>query len=857
MKKAFVTLFALASLCVLLGLTVILGSAISREMARRMAQLKSASISELESVLGHTVTYTSISPSFLNYLEVRDLTIHDSADTGNALLTIHRLRIYYSLVHLLATGDPVGSLREIRILNTRFALDLQKDTTVIDLLQKLTAVGGGESGLHARVTGADVDIVLQTDGTTVTISHLFFQVDTARDALAVSFRGTCHGVLASGFDFTSGVDVSGKVDRAFTWSDLTVRLLSFDSSLFALEKQTLQVVWKGSQVQVHKIEDRSPIDLGVTADLDQQQLTVSFQTDGLRADHLVRFSGAMERFNNWLKAPLTAAGHLTYVFPTHSLAYQAGVSVWFQDQLPVHDLTLDSTFSGTEKGASFSPLRISSPSGSLQFDGSVRYDTFYPEGMLTLVNVDAGTGRRVSADLSIHPRNGGIEVDGRHLLIGQVGFDDFSIALTPEERGSAFTLESSFADAAPGHISAHGELLLRKPVRSALSAGDAEAARLPAITLSASLRDVPPEKLYHLLMGAGTLSRQQEDIRNVLTRCVVNTDLELKTDLSTVTVSSPLVTVTQADNPGTSVRFAALVDSSHVAINDLSGTWKGYSVAGSFEATFAEAGQVGFSSNLAILGTKFILDGRYSDAGGLFVTGSYGLQVSVTPNRDGSYSLQGRASQLPIPVSGSSLAVSFDMGGLYSGPGEWVARAQSFTVYNVPLLESKRNSVSFSARMTPRRLELDQITFTDAYSALTGSAEVSLAMPGRPLWSAFPGNPCRAVQGRPEGCGGGRVLHRAGNIEERDSRNTRCVRRSAARAHAFPLDPWFPFGNGNNCGARGAPVHDAPGEPERWKAWHRPDFHGDRCGPLAGVHPAQRIEDHVPCPQPERWDRIA
>ena len=68
-------------------------------MARRMAQLKSASISELESVLGHTVTYTSISPSFLNYLEVRDLTIHDSADTGNALLTIHRVRIYYSLVH--------------------------------------------------------------------------------------------------------------------------------------------------------------------------------------------------------------------------------------------------------------------------------------------------------------------------------------------------------------------------------------------------------------------------------------------------------------------------------------------------------------------------------------------------------------------------------------------------------------------------------------------------------------------------------------------------------------------------------------------------------------------------------------
>ncbi len=737
MRKSFVTLFALVSLGVLLGLTIILGSAVSREMTLRMAELKSKSIEQLESVLGHTVTYTSISPSFLNYLEIRGLTIHDGADPDKALLTIHRVRIYYSLVHLLIRHDPVGALREIRILNSRFSLDLQKDATVLDLLQKLTAAGTGESGLRARITGADVDLTIISDGVTLSISHLFFQLDSERDALAVSFRGNCHGVFPSGFDFSSALNVGGKIDRAFSWSDLTVRIQSFESSLVDLEKQTFQVVWKGSQVQIQKIQDRSPIDLGVTADLARKQLTVSFQTDGLRPDQLVRFSHGLARFNNWLKAPLTAAGHLTYSIGSRSLSYQVGASIWFEDQLPIHDLTVDSTFTGTEKGGSFFPLRISSPSGSLQFDGSISYKDFYPEGLLTLVNVDAGTGKRVNADLAIKRSNGGLTIAGRHLLVGEVGFDDFSIALAPEERGTSFTLESSFADTASGHISAHGELLLRKPVRSALALGDATIAKFPSITLSASLRDVPPDKLYHLLAGAEALSKQQEDIRSMLTRYVVSTDLQVTTDLSTATVSSKGVTITAVDDPATVVRFSGLVDSTHIAINDLSGTWKGYTLAGSFQASFIDEGQLGFSSNLTFLGTPFSLQGRYSSAGGLYASGSYGLEMNVVPNRDGTYSLQAKAARLPVPFAGPTVSVSFDVSGLYSGPGEWVVRAPSFSFFNVPLLESRQNSINFSARFTPRRLELQRINFTDAYSALAGSADATISMPPDPFDPQF------------------------------------------------------------------------------------------------------------------------
>ncbi|HUI72737.1 MAG TPA: hypothetical protein VL354_19600, partial [Spirochaetia bacterium] len=568
MRRTYVTLFAIASLGALLGLTVILGSILGREMTLRMDELKSKSIQALESFLGSKVTYSSISPSFLNYLEIRDLVIHDATEPEKPILTIHRVRIYYSLAHLLARRDPVGALREIRILNSRFSLDLQEDKAAVDLIQKLTTQGASDTGLRARITGEDVNLALRSQGTTVTISHLFFGLNAEKSALAASFRGECSATLPSGFSFSSELNVSGKIDRTFTWSDLTVRLVSFDSSLLHVERQTLQVVWKGSQVQIQKIEDRSPIELGITADLDKKQLTINFQTDGLRADRLVRFSSSMARFNNLLKAPVTAAGRLTYSIPTNQLAYEVGISAWFEDQLPVHDLTLQSTFVGTEKGASFSPLRLSSPNGSLQFDGRISYRDFYPEGTLLLTDVDTGTGRLMSAELTVQRQDGGLGIEGRHLRFGDVKFDDVSIVLAPSEQGARFTVDSSFADSTNGSVSAQGELLLRKPIRAALAEADVEPARFPGIVMTASLRDAPPDKLYDLLVGPGPVSKQQEDLRSMLTRYTVTADMQLTTDFSTVSVKSQGVTVTQLDDPATAIHFSVALDSSHVSIED-------------------------------------------------------------------------------------------------------------------------------------------------------------------------------------------------------------------------------------------------------------------------------------------------
>ncbi len=737
MRRTFVTLFALASLTVLLGLTMILATVVNRELTARMDELKARGIGELETVLGHQVSYSSIAPSFLNYLEVRDLVIHDTADDGGPLLTIHRVRIYYSLVHLITKRDPVGALREIRVLNTKFSLDMDNDQNVIALLQRLTRSGEGAGNLRARITGANVEVELRTGGATFRFTDLFFSVDAGREALDVAVRGNCRGELPSGFTFASALGMEGRVDKGFTWSDVTMRLLSFDSSLLSASRQTLQLVWKGNEIHVHKIQDHSPIDLGMTANLDTQEISVDFEAEGLRPDRLVQFTRGLARLNPWLAAPLTASGKLTYSLKDRHLAYSGGISAAFTDQLPVHNVTLESTFWGSDKETFFSPLRFSSPVGSLQFDGNVHLDDLYPEGLLTLVNLDTGTGHKVSASFAIDRHDGKLEMQGRHVTIGDLGFDDFNLALSPQGDGTAFNFSTSFAGLPASRVGASGTLRLGQALRGVVAGRGGPAGVDPTMLLSVSLKNVPPDQLYHLLVGAGPLTRRETDIKNQLAPYSVTASFELATNFSDLSVRDGLVSIQEVGDPRTSVRFGVALDSSELTVSDFSGTWKGYPVRGALNASLADTGQVSFSADLKLAGTAYSLAGTYSETLGLRANGSYGFEIAVAPNRDGTYSLEARGRHMPVPLPGSAIALSFDLGGMYSSPTEWVVRAPSLTIYNVPLLESRNNSIGLTARLTPTRLEVSRVTFMDSYSTLSGAANATLSLPPDLFDAAF------------------------------------------------------------------------------------------------------------------------
>ena len=109
-------------------------------MSSPSARKRSTGCSRL---LNRNVSYRDISPSLLRAIEIRDLTIYSGDTPEQPLMSIRRLRLRYSLTRLLTSLDPVASLREVQLVDSRLTVDLERDQELVQVLQAIGLAAGG------------------------------------------------------------------------------------------------------------------------------------------------------------------------------------------------------------------------------------------------------------------------------------------------------------------------------------------------------------------------------------------------------------------------------------------------------------------------------------------------------------------------------------------------------------------------------------------------------------------------------------------------------------------------------------------------------------------------------------------
>lgn len=107
-----------------------------------MLLLRAQAIEQIEQVLGRRIGYSTIAPSILRYVEIRGLTIHGRLGEPEQLISIDRLKVYYSL-RALFRGEFENAFTEVRVENTEFAFDDRRDDDVIAFITELAQAGAG------------------------------------------------------------------------------------------------------------------------------------------------------------------------------------------------------------------------------------------------------------------------------------------------------------------------------------------------------------------------------------------------------------------------------------------------------------------------------------------------------------------------------------------------------------------------------------------------------------------------------------------------------------------------------------------------------------------------------------------
>lgn len=700
---------------------------------RQMEELKVQSIEMLENRLGRRIQYQSISPSLLGFLAIRELTVFSVEDPQAVLLRINRVKIYYNILRLLLKKDPLHAISEVQIANSSLSVNYDRDRELFEFIDKLLPIPSGADRRSSHLelpeitlSGANINLEYVHTEWAASLTNLFFTISSSPDFYELSIRSSLQyrrtGYGEQSPALSTRLKINGKVDRGFAWSDLAVKVYSLSTESLNLRRQTFQVSYNGRQLKVSKIQDRAPLDVQLSFDSEKAELNVRFKTDNFKPANLFQLSGVLQRYNNWLGSSVTATGDLTYNVEQASFSYRADVQLSPAEQLLPLDAHLSSHLHGTEKILYLEPLILQSSQGTVEFNGNVLIENFFPAGLLHLTDIRSAGSPNVNATLQVERAARSLTLRGDRLSVGDIQFAVIGLSITPQKKEVLFSLETSVSDSGrTGFLQSSGKVLLQKK---------------PSLTLDSRISDLALNTLYRLIMPKGVSSI---DIEHRLEPLSVSFTSTIQTDFMHFSLTSEDLEIYEAGNRSNYARFALGVTEDSVEVANLQARWRGYELAGQARALFSRD-QAQLSSLLFFEGIPYELNGTLIPGREVRVSGSYGLragfflsaQEPTTLDLQDSVTMQGQPFYLqtvnfPVPLKKGKVLFSTELDGLLARDGSLYAQSKRTLIRNIPYLPVKESSLQFSFTLQKDRLSLEKVVYQDSISTVAGSGNLVLA----------------------------------------------------------------------------------------------------------------------------------
>ena len=686
-------------------------------------------IANLLQTLDYDISYRDISPSLLRAFEIRDLAISSRESSDSPLVFIRHLRLRYSLSRLLTSRDPVAALREIQLVDSDFALDLDGDQGLAILLQALSvAVSGGAGGSvpgdlpPLNLAGANLGVVIEGRGTRVELRELYFRV-RAGERLRITASGSVAGLLSAavspaltGNEFLeTEFRINGSAAADFSSVDATVRVPGLTTSSFATGPLTLQVTAADDIVQVGTAGDRLPAEVLFTHHLASGRSELRLEAEDLQVADVAQFDGAGRALDALQGAVITGSGRWLRD-PVAGTRYEGDFSarVAAAGERPATELEVAA--SGDGERVVVSRLDARMEHAGFQFVGDLLLDPLSPQGDLTVtVAPDLLGGAPLDARLTLRRNGSGIDLRTARFTLGDVAVRTFEASLSPAAGGEArfryrarLELEQDPANA----ISSDGVLDLRSGAQ---------------LAFAARFTDVAAGALYRL---AAAPDQRQPWLVTTLEPLLVSGTVSGSTDFAAVQLGGSTVRVLDRSERDTRLRFRLGRDEEDWLLDDLAAHWGGFRLSGDARVTAVEEG-LAVAASFTLNDEPLFLQVTHRPGEGLTASGSHQLRVAAEYPAAGGITFSGAVSELPIPWAEEHppLTTSMAFDGEVAASAEWSLRSDAVTVAGIPFLDRRGAELEFGFRASANGVSLEPIRLRDGDTELTGSGSLTYGGP--------------------------------------------------------------------------------------------------------------------------------
>lgn len=664
----------------------------------------------LEQELGRTISYESISPSVLNFLEVRNLKIHKHDSPKDYLVSIQKLRIHYNILTLLFR-DSTTSFTKISLRNSDITFNAKEDRDILNLIEDLAA--STEKAPMIDVSGKNVSFTMHSKIGTARLERLFFEISSENRVFSTSMKGKAlfhFREPKAGFEnIETYLNISGRIDRTLEWSDLRASFSHFQSNLFSLEKQSFQVNLREDTWEIWKIQERSPINLRCLVKPSRNSLEFSFAADHFQPLSMIHAEKDLAVLEPWLSTIITGNGELSYNYETREISYSADVEAIVDNKIVPTELQVAGLFEGNSRKADIEALKVYSDYGNYYYRGSLNLKTFYPTGSLQMYRVPYITGEYLRASFHIKPDGERVSIAGNRIAIGEVTLEDTFISVLPYQNSVDFTLLAHVKDTFENKIEIDGNVQLRPDIHI----------QIGAETKNITLRDLAQLSVPSSIVIPEELTALQE--------YTLDSKIYLTSDLDKFAFACPSITIRDPENVSNTISFSMAGNNRSIELHEIDVQWNDYSAGGYVTSSFSQKGEISFSSSLHFEGHPFSFYGLYLPDESLTVHGNYGFSLEAVRSHR-RYLISLDTEDLPIPLVEGISEVSLHMSGYFANKSDWEIVSKNSRVTNLPVLESRENEITFSARITPEEGRIYNVHYQDEFSELQGNGEIDYAI---------------------------------------------------------------------------------------------------------------------------------
>ena len=742
-KLSLITKICIIIFLFIISVAVLLSVPMYKRLSTIVDKYSHLLVNEVSEKTGLTVSYDSISPSVLAYLGIKGIIIKDR--NGRTIASVKNTHIKYKILPLLKRNyDSI--LKGISINGVDLNI-----VELIDFIKEFNSYHAppdtGQEEDNKPDIYNQVKLIMDYIPPNITVKNLSLKyiqnplnasllvkeirVLNPEDKESIDFNLKTAAKVVYGEKINAAGDIAfnGTITKEFDNSFVNINLADFTQGQFKLNKLNFLATYNQNKATLRTVQNVIPIAVDFIYDFELKEAEAKIQTDNLSPASVFSSVSDKNLLNKIKNISLTLVANAKYNLEENTVSYSSNGKVFVPETLVPGKIDVKYSLSGNDKKIRLNSLVVDGENYGGEASLSYVFKTMQLDGIADLQKFVLANGQTISTEVYFDAlENSGFMIFSPQIFIGDKALTAFQSRIMPRNDSIDFDLEvsdySHIEDDgfSQGIIKLDGSYLIEsKYFQTSLS--------LNTIYLDSVLGIV---KEFLGEKEAAAIQKAEGSVSDF----VFSGDAYFSTDLKSISYNLPYLVLANTKKDNQVLMLAVNGNEQSIQVNNF------YLVYDSFalDATASLDSMPGSSDKfytIDILSSSI----PYHFSGIIMpevitLTGDYGTDAELRFGKNKSFDGFASFKSLPFMLKNSAYIVSLDT--LFDYTKE---QGPQVTLQHLQIEKDNPDSsvnprLELSGSGTKYGAQINSIAYTDLYSSLTGTSDVTINIDGNVFSSA-------------------------------------------------------------------------------------------------------------------------